>query len=255
MLSKEVESQTGVTISRDTIRRTLQRNGMHGCHPRKKSSPKAQAQKSLPRVCQGPCWQRWRLLGLYTLEWWDQDKCFWNLMASKLYGIAKVRNTKTNAWCLQWNMVVAVYLMWGCMSAAGVGELHFIDDIMNSQMYCSVLKEKMLPSLSALGRHALFQHDNDPKHTSKAPVGFMKKNRVKVIQWPSMSPDLNPIEHLWGILKRQVEHHSPSSIQSLKEVILEEWKKIDLAKCRQLVHSMPRRLGAVIKNHGGHTKY
>ncbi len=38
-------------------------------------------------------------------------------------------------------------LMWGCMSAAGVGELHFIDGIMNSQMYCSILKEKMLPSL------------------------------------------------------------------------------------------------------------
>ncbi len=110
-------------------------------------------------------------------------------------------------------------------------------------------------SLRALGRRALFQHDNDPKHTSKATVGFLKKNRVKVIQWPSMSPDLNPIEHLWGILKRQVEHHSPSSIQCLKEVILEEWKKIDLAKCRQLVHFMPRRLGAVIKNHGGHTKY
>ncbi len=126
---------------------------------------------------------------------------------------------------------------------------------MNSQMYCFILKEKMLPSLHALGRRALFQHDNDPKHTSKVTVGFLKKNRVKVIQWPSMYPDLNPIEHLWGILKRQVEHHSPSSIQSLKEVILEEWKKIDLAKCRQLVHSMPRRLGAVIKNHGGHTKY
>ncbi len=144
--------------------------------------------------------------------------------------------------------------MWGCMSAAGVGELHFIDGIMNSQMYCSILKEKMLPSLRALGHRALFQHDNDPKHTSKATIGFLKKNRVKVIQWLSMSPDLNPIEHLWGILKRQVEHHSPSSIQSLKEVILEEWKKIDLAKCRQLVHSMPRILGAVIKNHGGHTK-
>ncbi len=114
--------------------------------------------------------------------------------------------------------------MWGCMSAAGVGGLHFIDGIMNSQMYCSILKEKMLPSLRALGRRALFQHDNDPKHTSKATVGFLKKN-------------------------------SPSSIQSLKEVILEEWKNIDLAKCRQLVHSMPRRFGAVIKNHGGHTKY
>ncbi len=111
-------------------------------------------------------------------------------------------------------------------------ELHAWRIIMNSQMYCSILKEKMLPSLRALGRRALFQHDNDPKHTSKATVGFLKKNRVKVIQCPSMSPDLNPIEHLWGIQKRQVEHHSPSSIQSLKEVILEEWKKIDLAKCR-----------------------
>ncbi len=144
-------------------------------------------------------------------------------------------------------------LMWGCMSAVGVWELPFIDGIMNSQMYCSILKEKMLPSLRALGRHALLQHDNDPKHTSKATVGFLKKNRVKVIQWPSMSPDLNPSERLWEILKRQVD--SPSSIQSLKEVILEEWKKIDLAKCRQLVHFMPRRLGAVIRNHGGHTKY
>ncbi len=119
-------------------------------------------------------------------------------------------------------------LMWGCMSAAGVGELHFIDGIMNSQMYCSILKEKMLPSLPCPWSSMHFSNsDNDPKHTSKATVGFLKKNRVKVIQWPSMSPDLNPIEHLWGILKREVEHHSPSSIQSLKEVILEEWKKID----------------------------
>ena len=130
-------------------------------------------------------------------------------------------------------------LIWGCMSAAGVGELRFIDGIMDSQMYCFILKEKILPSFRALGRRAL----------------FLKKNKVKVIQWQSMSPGQNPTEHLWGILKRQVEHHSPSSIQSLKEIILEEWKKTDVAKCFQLVHSMPRRLGVVIKNHGGNTKY
>ncbi len=47
-------------------------------------------------------------------------------------------------------------LMWGCMSAAGVGKLHFIDGIMNSQMYCSILKEKMLPSLRALGQSCTF---------------------------------------------------------------------------------------------------
>ncbi len=72
-------------------------------------------------------------------------------------GVAKVRNTKKNAWCLPTvKHGGGSVLMWGCMSAAGVGELHFIDGIMNSQMYCSILKEKMLPSLRALGRRALF---------------------------------------------------------------------------------------------------
>ncbi len=221
-LSKEVESQTGVTISRDTIRRTLQRNGMYGCRPRKKPLLKPRHKKVSLEFARAHA---------------DKDEDYWD---SILWSDeTKLNVFGTDGFKTVWRrkgeeykekcMVPTVkhgggsVLMWGCMSAAGVGELYFIDGIMNSQMYCFILKEKMLPSLRALGRRALFQHD--PKHTSKATVGFLKKNRVKVIQWPSMSPDLNPIEHLWGILKRQVEHHSPSSIQSLKEVILEEWKK------------------------------
>lgn len=115
-------------------------------------------------------------------------------------------------------------------------------------MYCSILKGKMLPSLRALSSHALFQHDYDSKHTSKATVAFLK-NRVKVIEWPGLSPDLIPSEHLWGILKRQVKHHSLSSIQALKGIVL------DVVICCQLVQSMPRRLSAVLKDHAGHTKY
>ncbi len=65
-------------------------------------------------------------------------------------------------------------LMWGCMSAAGVGELHFIDGIMNSQMYCSILKEKMLPSLCALGRHALFQHAGLCKGSCELPATLLE---------------------------------------------------------------------------------
>ncbi len=72
-------------------------------------------------------------------------------------------------------------MVWGCMSAAGTGELQFIERTMNANMYCDILKQSMIPSLQRLGRRAVFQHDNDPKHTSKTTTALVKKLRVKVI--------------------------------------------------------------------------
>ncbi len=102
-------------------------------------------------------------------------------------------------------------MVWGCMS--GTGEL--IEGTMKANMYCGILKQSMIPSLRRLGRRAVFQHDNDSKHTSKTL-------RVKVMDCLSMSPDLNPIKHLWGILKRKVEELKFSNIHQLRDVIMEE---------------------------------
>ncbi len=102
---------------------------------------------------------------------------------------------------------------------------------------------------------AVFQHDNDPKHTSKTTTALLKKLRVKVMDWPSMSPDLNPIEHLWGILKRKVEERKVSNIHQLRDVVMEEWKRTPVTTCEALVNSMPKRVKAVLENNGGHTKY
>ncbi len=89
-----------------------------------------------------------------------------------------------------------LHTYWGCMSAAGTEELQFIEETINANMYYDILKQSMISSLQRLGHRAVFQQDNDPKHTSKTTTALLKKLRVKVMDWPSMSQDLNPIEHL-----------------------------------------------------------
>ena len=108
-------------------------------------------------------------------------------------------------------------MVWGCMSAAGTGELQFIEGTMNANMYCDILKQRINPH-SETGP----QHDNDPKHTSKMTTALLKKLRVKAMDWPSMSPDLNPIEHLWDIFKRTVQERKVSNIHQLCDVVMEE---------------------------------
>ena len=143
-------------------------------------------------------------------------------------------------------------MVWGSMSAAGVGELHFIEGNMDSNMYWEILQLRMISSLQKLGLRAKFQHDKDPKQTATA---LLKSLRVKVMDWPSMSPDLNPIEHLWGILKWKVEVRKVLNICQLHDVVMEEWKSIPVATCEVLVNSTPRRIKALLDNDGGQTKY
>lgn len=111
-------------------------------------------------------------------------------------------------------------IIWGFMSAKGFQEITFIDGTMNSCGYTKIMSDKLNPSLQNLGRRGIFQHNNDPKHTAKITqefLKFLKKEKVKTMTWPSLFPDLNPIEYLWGILKREVERHNTTSKEQLKE--------------------------------------
>ncbi len=76
-----------------------------------------------------------------------------------------------------------------------------------------------------------------------------------MMDWPSMSPELNPIEHQWVMFKQKVEECKVSNIHQLRDVVMEEWKKTSVATCEALVNSMPKRVKALLENNGGHTKY
>ncbi len=70
-------------------------------------------------------------------------------------------------------------MVWGCMSADGTGELQFIEGTMNANMYCDILKQR-------LGRRAVFQHDNDPKHTPKTTTALLKHVSRPKPYWASV---------------------------------------------------------------------
>ena len=128
---------------------------------------------------------------------------------------------------------------------------------MDGAMYRQILGENLLPSARALkmGRGWVFQHDNDPKHTAKATKEWLKKKHIKVLEWPSQSPDLSPIENLWRELKVRVAKRQPRNLNDLEKICKEEWDKIPPEMCANLVANYKKRLTSVIANKGFATKY
>ena len=147
-------------------------------------------------------------------------------------------------------------MVWKCFSRNAVGSLVRITEIMDRFVYEKILSNHMLPHADGLlVRDWLFQHDNDAKHKSKHVINFLKSKKVEVIAWPSQSPDLNLIEHLWQELDRRVRTKSFSNKQDFFNVLREEWANIPVERLRTLVDSMQARCVAVIKAKGYATKY
>ena len=106
-----------------------------------------------------------------------------------------------------------------------------------------------------LGRRFLFQQDNDPKHTSKIAKDILNTLNINTLEWVVRSPVMNPIEHLWDHLKRELQKKTFRNKNELRERIEDIWKNSSPEVTHELVDSMPRRLEVVIAAHGGPTKY
>ena len=139
----------------------------------------------------------------------------------------------------------------------GTAGLYFLPPgtTMNGEKYLNLLKSK-LELYMTVHNFQIFMHDGVPCHRSKLVKKFLEEKSIQMLEWPENSPDLNPIENLWSIMKKKVSEKHPTTRCAIQSAIKEVWvKEISLDYCCKLIESMPHCLQEVIKNKGGHTKY
>lgn len=148
-------------------------------------------------------------------------------------------------------------MIWGGFSYYGKSEIAFLEGRQNSAKYVQTLKQYLVPAIEELKRQsgrslALFQQDNASVHSSGESMEFIKTLDAETAKWPAKSPDLNPIENVWGVLARSVYANGRqfSTRAELKREIEKCWRELDQQYLRGLVEGMPTRMAQVILQRG-----
>lgn len=253
---KEDLAKEGTDVSLDTVRRTLHAEGLKARTPRRTPLLKPHHKKRRLQFARTNLKKPQKFWD--NVLWTDETKL-------ELFGPMDQRyvwRRKKEAYKEKNTLPTVKHgggsvMLWGCFASTGTGNLQRIEGIMDSVRYQDILAKNVNPSVKKLklGRHWTFQQDNDPKHTSKSTKAWLEKKGWKVLEWPSQSPDLNPIENLWWDLKKAVAARRPTSIADLETIAQEEWAKIPTERCEKLVRGYSFRLQEVIAANGCCTKY
>lgn len=124
-----------------------------------------------------------------------------------------------------------------------------------------IMKQHLVPEARAMMRRArqpepVFLLDGAPCHTAKSTLEFMQANNIQYLHgWPPNSPDLNPIENVWGLMKCQVYPGCATSTPALTAAVEGAWQRVPEKTTRNLMASFNRRLRKCVERNGEHTGY
>ncbi|KAL1925108.1 uncharacterized protein VTP21DRAFT_4762 [Calcarisporiella thermophila] len=145
------------------------------------------------------------------------------------------------------------------MSYYGIGfSCRFIKTL-DAKLYPQILDDELMATIKWYNldkKEIIFQHDNDSKHKAKLVERWFQSMQIQVLDWPSQSPDFNPIEHLWDEVKRRLRDRLPqiSGKDGLWEKVKTVWESLTKDDCVTSINTMPRRIQEVINARGGYTE-
>ena len=257
--ARTLQDITNQSVSPQTVRRGLQKTGWKA--RRKVKRPALEKKHIKARLEFAERHLEWTLDDWKTVWWSDETKInrfgpdgnemVWG---EKSEGLNKRRVKETK------KFGGGNVMVWGCMGWDGVGFATRIEGNMDADLYRDILEDELQDSLEHYGvdiEDMIFQQDNDPKHTSKTATKWFQDHDMTVLLWPAQSPDMNPIEHLWVHVKKELKKYDspPSGVLELWKRVQKVWNDIPASVCQGLIESMPRRVEALAKAKGKWTKY
>ena len=251
----KLAKEHGAMMSYNTVRNVLENNSLYAYSPAKK--PALSAKHVQARFLMAQSWLGLTERELQSIVFSDESK--FNLLYS---------DGKPVVWrgpdcrLMKENIIETKkfgggsIMVWACFSYHGVGKLVIIKGIMDAYRYVNILSSSLQPSLESMElSEFIFQQDNDSKHTAKVTKQFFENRSIKVLPWPPMSPDMNPIENLWSYVKRRVAESEPKNLADLEVEIKRAWYSIPKEVCQNYAMSFSRRALALCRSRGEHTKY
>jgi transposase len=160
-------------------------------------------------------------------------------------------------------------MLWSCFVNNVKGPLVPMEGRATADTYIDLLVTYLVPFMNSLEEHGImntmFQQDNAPIHKARRTMAYLNQQTFQTMEWPPSSPDMNPIEHLWAVLKKELHRRFPDTKdlpggpaavkRALAERLAMVWADIGAEVMEGLVASMPRRVQALLEAEGWYTKY